>query len=96
MKSSTEADDLRPSIEELQRATREVGEALARARGRDPHSFFYGLPSWYAMLPPTLASLFARDQVLWTQIAAQHGMTLDEWRDSHLDLFEPSIAGNPT
>ena len=89
MKSSKKLDDIRPPLEELQRAAREVGEALARARGRDPQSYLYDLPSWLAMLPPALVGLFARDEVLWTQIAAHHGMTLDEWRDSLLDLFEP-------
>jgi hypothetical protein len=81
--------DIRPPLEELQQAAREVGEALARARGRDPQSFFHGFPSWYSMLPLALASLFARDEVLWTEIAAHHGMTLDEWRASSLDWFEP-------
>ena len=89
MKRSTKPDDIRPPLDELQRAAREVGEALARARGRDPQSFFHGLPSWYSMLPLALAALFARDEALWTEIAAHHGMTLDEWRDSFLDLFEP-------
>jgi hypothetical protein len=89
MKQSTKPDDIRPPLDELQRAAREVGEALARARGRDPQSFFHGLPSWFSMLPLALASLFARDEVLRTQIAVHHGMTLDEWRDSFLDLFEP-------
>ena len=89
MKSSKKLDDIRPPLEELQRAAREVGEALARARGRDPQSYFHGLPSWFSMLPAALAGLFARDEVLWTQIAAHHGMTLTEWRDSLLDLFEP-------
>lgn len=51
MKRSTKPDDIRPPLDELQRAAREVGEALARARGRDPQSFFHGLPSWYSMLP---------------------------------------------
>lgn len=45
MKSSTKRDDIRPPLEELQRAAREVGEALARARGRDPQSYFYDVPS---------------------------------------------------
>lgn len=85
----SKTDDIRPSLDDLQRASREVGEALARARGRDPQSLFYGVPSWYAMLPPTLAVLFSRDDVLWTQIAVHNGMTLDDWRDSLLDLFEP-------
>lgn len=89
MKSSTKRDDIRPPLEELQRAAREVGEALARARGRDPQSYFYDVPSWYAMLPPTLAALFARNDALWTEIAAHNGMTLTEWRESLLDLFEP-------
>ena len=89
MKRSTKPDDIRPPLDELQRAAREVGEALARARGRDPQSFFHGLPSWYSMLPLALAALFARDEALWSQIAAQHAMTLDQWRDSLLDLFEP-------
>lgn len=85
---STKPDDIRRSLDDLQRATREVGEALARARGRDPQSFSYGLPSWYSMLLPVLAALFARDEAVWNKIAAHHGMTLDEWRDSLLDLFE--------
>jgi hypothetical protein len=87
--STTRRDDLRPPLDDLQRAAREVGEALARARGRAPQSFLHGLPSWYSMLPPALAVLFAGDDLLWTQIATHHGMTLDEWRDSLLDLFEP-------
>jgi hypothetical protein len=66
-----------------------VGEALARARGRDPQSFFHGFPSWFAMLPLTFASLFAADEELWSRIAAHHGMTLEEWRDSYLGCFEP-------
>jgi hypothetical protein len=89
MKRSTKPDDIRPPLDELQRAAREVGQALARARGRDPQSFFHGLPSWYSMLPLALAALFARDEALWTEIAAHRGMTLAEWRDSFLDLFEP-------
>ena len=92
MKRSTKPDDIRPPLDELQRAAREVGEALARARGRDPQSFFHGLPSWYSMLPLALAALFARDEALWTDIAAHHGMTLGGWRDSSLDLFEPMPA----
>ena len=92
MKRSTKHDDIRPPLDELQRAAREVGEALARARGRDPQSFFHGLPSWYSMLPLALAALFARDEALWTDIAAHHGMTLGGWRDSSLDLFEPMPA----
>lgn len=92
MKRSTKSDDIRPPLDELQRAAREVGQALARARGRDPQSFFHGLPSWYSMLPLALAALFARDEALWTEIAAHHGMTLDEWRDSFFDLFEPMSA----
>lgn len=91
--TSADADlttrDLRPSLKELHRAAREVGEALARARARDPQSFFHGLPSWFAMLPLTFASLFAADEELWSSIAAHHGMTLEEWRDSYLDWFEP-------
>ncbi|HEX7152260.1 MAG TPA: hypothetical protein VF618_12300 [Thermoanaerobaculia bacterium] len=89
MKRSTKPDDIRPPLDELQRAAREAGEALSRARGRDPQSFFHGLPSWYSMLPLAFAALFARDEALWSQIAAHHGMTIDEWRDSFLDLFEP-------
>ena len=92
MKRSTKPDDIRPPLDELQRAAREVGEALARARGRDPQSFFHGLPSWYSMLPLALAALFARDEALWTDIAAHHGMTLGGWRYSSLDLFEPMPA----
>lgn len=87
--------DPRPSLEELQWAAREVGEALARARGRDPQSFFHGLPSWFAMLPLTLASLFAADEELWSRIAAHHGMTLEEWRDSYQDWFEPVRTPTP-
>jgi hypothetical protein len=92
MKRSTKPDDIRPPLDALQRAAREVGEALARARGRDPQSFFHWLPSWYSMLPLALAALFTRDEALWTEIAAHHGMTLGEWRDSSLDLFEPMSA----
>ena len=92
MNTSPKPADNRPPLDDLQRAAREVGEALARARGRDPQSFFHGLPSWYSMLPLALAALFARDEALWTDIAAHHGMTLGGWRDSSLDLFEPMPA----
>ena len=88
-KTPSKREDIRPALGDLQRAARQVGEALARARGRDPQSFLHGLPSWYSMLPPALATLFCRDEVLWTEIATHHGMTLDEWRHSSHELFEP-------
>jgi hypothetical protein len=73
-----------PDRREIRKAVKEMGRALARARGLDPDGWRFGLPAWYGQLPPTLAVLF-RKADFWREVAKREGTTLDLL---HTDLAE--------
>ena len=87
--TSERNDAMMPSYAELRMAAADVGRALARARGLDPDGWFKGLPAYLSVLPYHLLRLFTHEDDLWAAVAAHHGLTLPEWRDELLDLFQP-------
>ncbi len=72
-------------IARLRAGAQKVGEALARARGLDPHGWRYTVPVWYGVLPSELAELFATDDSLWDAIAEREGVARE---DLDVDLFK--------
>lgn len=85
-------NDIRPPLADLLRAARTVGEALCRARGRDPLSYLRALPSWLSVLPVDLQALYRHDDALWSEIAHHHGQSLEEYRQELHDIFEPVFS----
>ena len=78
-----------PTYDELRLAAAEAGRALARARGLDPDGWFKGLPAYLSVMPYQLLRLFAEDDALWTAVASHHGLSLDQWKDEVLEVFDP-------
>lgn len=61
-------------VEKLREGVREMGKALARARGFDPSEFRFTVPGWYSCIDSRLCGLFSNDP-FWGEVARREGTT---------------------